>query len=359
MSWEAESWARQQRTGDPVTKAVLVGLANWMNPKGDECQVSMRRLADEVEISVRTAQRHIQKLEAMGIVEKFEAQRDDGGQGWNSFRFPTYKPPHVSHVEPAKKRVSPPAKLSPPHANMAGGEGANLSCPPGAKLAGRTASDCRGEGDNGVTPETCKGLDKSPPTPPPGGDAADGKRNRGLRIAENWTPPPIDALPPAAKAKARQWPAGAYQAEAEAFLNFWLSEARPSARKLDWSKAWCGWINRATGQVLRDAKAGVRHTAPVVGGSVQPAKAHDTSREHGAAEKIRTLVRAKLGDAIYDQWFAPSRFDIDGGTLTLVAVSSFASNYQRDNFANDVGTAMHAVLGPDAELRFHHERPPA
>ena len=358
MSWEAESWARQQRTGDPVTKAVLVGIANWMNPKGDECQVSMRRLADEVEISVRTAQRHIQRLEAMGLVEKYEAQRADGGQGWNNFRFPSYKPPRVSHVEPTGKKQRPPVNLTPPHDNLTGGEGDNLTPSPGDKLSAPPLSDCHGEGDTAVTPERGKGLDNTPPTPPAGGDDDGPKRNRGSRIPEDWSPPPVADLPPAAKAKARQWPPGAYEAEAEAFHSFWLSESRSGARKSDWNRAWYNRINEITGRVLRDAKAGVRHVAPPLA-AAPPPRALDTSRECSAAQKIRTTIRNRLGEQVYEQWFAPARLDVDGGLLTCVGASPFMTNYHRDNFANEIGQAMHVVLGPDAELRFRHERPHA
>ncbi|WP_140419327.1 DnaA N-terminal domain-containing protein [Sphingobium sp. Z007] len=350
MSWEAENWARQQRTGDPVTKAVLVGIANWMNPKGDQCQVSMRRLADEVEISIRTAQRHVQRLAEMGFVEKSEAVRNDGGQGWNSFRFPGYKPPKVSHVPP-------PGKADTPHDKLTGGEGDKLT-PPHDRLSPSPATDCHGEGDIAVSGEGSDKDNKTPHSPPRGDDIA-GKRNRGNRIPEDWSPPAIAALPPGAKAKARQWPAGAYEAEAEAFLNFWLAEGRAGSRKLDWTRTWCNRINEITGRVLRDAKAGVRHTAPAAPGPVQPPKAHDTSREFAAAAKIRAQAKVKLGDQIYGQWVAPSRLDIDAWTVTVVAVSSFASSYLRDNYANEIGQAMHAVLGPDADLRFTHETPAA
>lgn len=350
MSWEAENWARAQRTGDPVTKAVLVGIANWMNPKGDECQVSLRRLADEVEISLSTARRHMRRLEDMGLIEKSPAYREDGGQGWNCFIFPTYKPPKVSHVEPTGKREKPPVNLTPPPVKMTGGEGSNLTPSP--------LSNCHGEGVTADTPETCKGLDKSPPTPPPGGNDDGGKRNRGARITEDWTPPPVADLPPAAKAKVRQWPTGAYEAEAEAFRNFWLGESRAGARKHDWNRAWFNRINECTARVLRDMKAGVSVAAPPSGLPAAP-KAHDTSRESKAAAEIRRHIRRRLGVQVYDQWIAPSRLDIADATLTLVAVSLFAANYQRNNFAAEIAQSMHDVLGPDAELRHTHERPPA
>lgn len=351
MSWEAENWARRQRTGDPVTKAVLVGIANWVNPRGDEAEVSIRRIADEVEVSTRTVQRHIQRLEELGLLEKLERSRDDGGQGWNAFRFPTYKPIPVSHVEPAGKRAKPRDNLSPPPRQSDGGEGDSLTPSPMTQL-------CHGEGDIGVTPERGKGEDNSPPTPPAGGSDDGGGRNRGTRIPPDWTAPPISDLPPEAKAKARQWPAGAYEAEAEAFRNFWLGESRAGAKKIDWKRAWCNRINEITGRVLRDAKAGVKHAAPATG-TAQPPKMLDSSREGTAARKIRDHICRRLGEQLYAQWIAPARLDVEGGTLTIVAVSLFASNYQRDNFGNEIGAAMHAVLGPDADLRFSNERPPA
>lgn len=204
-------------------------------------------------------------------------------------------------------------------------------------------------------------LEPNGSNPPQGGgddEVSSKKAGRGERIPSDWTAPAIADLPPRAQAKARQWPAGAYEAEAEAFLNFWLAEGRAGSRKLDWNRTWCNRINEITGRVLRDAKAGVRHTAPATTGPTQPAKAHDTSRENGAAAKIRTLAKAKLGEQVYGQWVGPCRMDIDAGVLTVVAVSSFASNYLRGNFANEIGQAMHAVLGPDADLRFSHEKPP-
>jgi hypothetical protein len=295
----------------------------------------------------------------MGLIEKHEAQREDGGQGWNSFRFPSYRPPRVSHVEPAGKQAKPPVKLSPPPANLTEGEGDKLTPSPHDNLTRGAAPNCHGEGDNGVTPERGKGLDNTPPTPPPGGSDDGAKRNRGSRIAEDWSAPSIADLPPAAKAKARQWPPGAYEAEAEAFHSFWLGESRAGSRKSDWKRAWCNRINEITGRVLRDAKAGVRHTPAAPPAPPTASRSHDTTRENAAAHKIRDAVRKRLGGQVYEQWIAPSRLDVHAGTLTIVAVSAFASTYQRDNFAGEIGQAMHAVLGPDAELRFHHERPPA
>ena len=365
MSWEAENWARQQRTGDPVTKAVLVGIANWMNPKGDLCQVSLRRLADEVEISVRTAQRHIQRLEGLGLVLKSAVKRDDGGTGWNGFEFPTYKPPKVSHVEPAGTQAKPHDKLSRGEGdNLAWGESLNSSAEAPCQIDAPTRQSDLGrvtqlrhrEGDNRVTPERGKGVYNTPPTPPAGGrDDAD-KKIRVSRIPEDWTAPPIDELPPAAKAKARQWPAGAYEAEAEAFRDYWLGEGRPGSRKLDWKRTWCNRINEITARVLRDAKAGVRFAAsPRPAGETRPIRALDTSREGEAARKIRDQIRRRIGEQVYDRWIVPARLDVDGGTLTVVSSGSFASSYQRDTFGHDIGQAMHAVLGPDADLRFRTE----
>lgn len=91
--------------------------------------------------------------------------------------------------------------------------------------------------------------------------APKGQTQRASRIPADWAPPPIASLPPKARALAEQWPDGAYEAEAEAHHNFWLSEGGARARKVDWTRAWCNRIVQISAAVLRSAKAGVRYPA--------------------------------------------------------------------------------------------------
>lgn len=74
------------------SKAVMHAIANWMNPLGEPCHVAMRQLADDVEISTRTAHRHVRRLEDMGLLVRSEAHCVVGGQGWSTFSFPGYVP---------------------------------------------------------------------------------------------------------------------------------------------------------------------------------------------------------------------------------------------------------------------------
>jgi DNA-binding transcriptional ArsR family regulator len=67
MSWRATSWAAEQITGSPITKLVLLKLADNANDEG-VCWPSVPLIADHTEFSIRTVQEHLHRLEAMGLV---------------------------------------------------------------------------------------------------------------------------------------------------------------------------------------------------------------------------------------------------------------------------------------------------
>jgi len=67
MSSETIAWAKEQTCGNPVTKAVLLEIANWARPNGVCEYLSVRRIAEVVEVSVRTVQRHIALLESTDV----------------------------------------------------------------------------------------------------------------------------------------------------------------------------------------------------------------------------------------------------------------------------------------------------
>lgn len=104
-----------------------------------------------------------------------------------------------------------------------------------------------------------------PPVTPKGVTAPQGTddRKRGKRIDPNWQPPPIGDLPPKARSLAEQWKGDAYATEAEAFLNFWLSETGVKSRKLDWSATWANRVVQISPQVMRNQ----RYAANDSGGS--------------------------------------------------------------------------------------------
>jgi DNA-binding transcriptional ArsR family regulator len=351
MSWEAEAWARQQRTGDPVTKAVLVGIANWVNPRGDAAQVSLRRLGDEVEVSQSTVRRHVARLESLGFIEKTEQFREDGGSGWNQFRLLGYRPPRVSHA-------TPPSNLTPPSVNAAGTP--NLSRGD-VKLEGGDGTDDRGGmaecNGEGVTADRGRSPSRniiSPPNPP---SEADEPPKRGARISPSWEPPAISDLPNGVATIVRQWPAGAYEAEAEAFRDYWLGEGRAGARKLDWNRAWYNRIHNVAARVLRDVRAGVRFDAPLAKTDAAPMPGHDTCGEGEQARAIRSLVERAIGKRSATNWLSGSRFDINADELIVVAPSEFISSEHQSNFDAPIRRAMRAVLGDGAELHWRFEKP--
>lgn len=386
MSHEVYNWVSTLRTGDPVSKAVMHAIANWMNPLGEPCQVSMKQLADDVEISTRTAQRHVRRLEEMAFVIRSDAHRANGGQGWSTFLFPGYVPPKSSSVEPpvsvqpitreAGERVGKPPLD--PHDNLSPSPGDNLSPPPGDNLTPPHAkppetalppcqsvtpptTDCHGEGDTVVRGGNYKGLKERTPLRPPGGaEEISPKRDRGSRISETWAPPPIAELNGAAQAKARQWPAGAYDAEAQTFRSHWMAEAGRAAHKLDWTAAWVAHINRWTARVLNDAKAGVTFAAPSAAPVAQapPMAGLDTSREGDAAKKIRKALAKRADGTAIRQFFDKCRFDVNRDGLTIVAPSEFTLSYIRDGSSHEAQLAMHDVLGPDADLKWTVEKQP-
>lgn len=61
--------AMQTKVGNPLRKLVLIKLADNANDKG-ECWPSYQHIADQCEISRRSAMEHIDKLEVMGFLRK-------------------------------------------------------------------------------------------------------------------------------------------------------------------------------------------------------------------------------------------------------------------------------------------------
>lgn len=201
-------------------------------------------------------------------------------------------------------------------------------------------------------------LEPDGSSPPKGAGGSGSKRSRGSRIAEDWTPPAIADLPPQAANKARQWPAGAYEAEAEAFRNYWLGEGRAGACKADWNRTWYNRINEITARVLRDARNGVKLAGAAAQAPARPPVMLDTSREGKPAAMIRTAIEKRIGAALYARWIAPSRIDVAGEIVTVVSPSAFDAAYVRDNFQNDIAAAVGPIIGADVDVQFRNERPP-
>nr|WP_275691354.1 helix-turn-helix domain-containing protein [Pseudonocardia broussonetiae] len=68
VSVQAIRWARRQRTGSPVSKAVLYVLADHHNSGSGLCCPSTRTIAEEADTDQRTARRHLEALRDRGLL---------------------------------------------------------------------------------------------------------------------------------------------------------------------------------------------------------------------------------------------------------------------------------------------------
>lgn len=67
MSWDALSWAAQQKAGGSTDKLVLIILANFADENGSSFP-SHKTIADRAECGVSTVERSLKRLEARGLV---------------------------------------------------------------------------------------------------------------------------------------------------------------------------------------------------------------------------------------------------------------------------------------------------
>lgn len=72
-------------------------------------------------------------------------------------------------------------------------------------------------------------------------------------LPEDWAPPPVADLPPAARACATLWGGASYAAHAEAFVGYWRGRR---GRNADWRATWANRVVAIHGLVMRDEKFG-------------------------------------------------------------------------------------------------------
>ncbi len=112
MSGFAVGWAKGQIAPSVTAKAVLVALADYADQDG-VAWPAVARLATEVQVSERTAQRAIRALEEAGLVKREPTTRGDGGQTSNRYRL-----------------ALPPCQSDTPPVSICQGEGVAIVTPP-------------------------------------------------------------------------------------------------------------------------------------------------------------------------------------------------------------------------------------
>jgi len=99
MSVRAITWAYQQHTGCPTSKAVLVKLADHADKDG-YCWPSIRKMTEDTELAERTVRLHLRKLEKGGFITT-EFRITEDGQTSNGYTLNVDTPPASDSGGPA------------------------------------------------------------------------------------------------------------------------------------------------------------------------------------------------------------------------------------------------------------------
>ena len=164
MSVAASHWAWRMGVGSPGAKLVLMVLADYADESG-ECFPFVSTIAERAEQSVATVHRRLRELEAAGLIERVEQYTRQGARTRNLFRLLM----NAKAAETAVKEDAPPSQL----------ESAPLSScdsPPVTGERGYVSTVRELEEDQ---PPLEPPLDKSPYSPPVGGEARGSRADRG------------------------------------------------------------------------------------------------------------------------------------------------------------------------------------
>ena len=84
MSWQALNWAAKQKCGSPITKSVLLVLANYSSEDG-YCYPSQSTLCEITELSERAVRTHLSGLEELGLIQREDRRRANGTRKSDGF----------------------------------------------------------------------------------------------------------------------------------------------------------------------------------------------------------------------------------------------------------------------------------
>lgn len=338
MSQETQAWAKDIRTGDVITKAVLLELCNWARPSGIVEFLSIAHLSEVVEVSPRTVQRHLLRLEKdLQLIRRVSRHREDGGQGANCFELIGYQPPLGALASPRRSVTPPVTQRHPP--------GDASVTPPGDAAVTRL-------GDKIIPPTDPDGSASPKGAELPLGDEQFAEnankpkparqRARGVRIDPEWKAPPTDELPDDIREFVKAWATGEYQRQATKFLNHWLASSGRNAAKRDWARTWHNWLieTEERGLVKRSA-AGAG--SPGRRGSTNPVP---RAGEGEISEKIRVRVSKRLGKVAYQQWIGPAAMIVtEANAVEIRCPSEFHASHLERNYEVDVLRACRETIG--------------
>ena len=104
MSYKALSWALQQKGLKPITKIILISLADRHNPDYG-CFPSIRKISEDTEVCVKSVYNHLLILEEKGLIKRTGRIRDNGQQTSNEYLLIGVQEVHGDYVNRTPRRV--------------------------------------------------------------------------------------------------------------------------------------------------------------------------------------------------------------------------------------------------------------
>jgi biotin operon repressor len=246
--------------GSATRKALLALMADKASDYGTGIWASKQTMADELEVSKQTVITTIKGLVADGLLVEVGHRRCATGYLVEyAIDLPAVRalPLVKAHAKDRSKGLTGQAALP-------------------VKLDDPTGQAALPHQSNCLTQTI---IEPSLNHTPAGGEGA------SARIPEDWKMPAITDLPASIAALARQWPAGAYEAEGEAFHQHWLGRGH---RRADWAALWASRVQARHDAVMRSAKAGVAYAAA---GSVASQAAPPVERARSPPSAARMHAR--------------------------------------------------------------------
>lgn len=155
MSVDASSWAWKQKGLGHAVKMTLLALADIADTEG-QCWPKRKSLADMLECSVDTIDRHMRELMSLGLIEKEHRQLESGASTSNMYRLMmplgegrkstalgphsrAARGPHSSAAQGAAYGAAPIEPLIEPSLNIVAAEAAPKPSKKAAKAKARTS----------------------------------------------------------------------------------------------------------------------------------------------------------------------------------------------------------------------------
>jgi hypothetical protein len=107
MSVQASSWAWQQKGLSHAVKMTLLALAD-ISDTGGQCWPKRKTLAEMLECSVDTIDRHLRELMSLGLIEKEHRYAESGSLTSNQYRLAMAVDPGRKNAATPRRKIAPP-----------------------------------------------------------------------------------------------------------------------------------------------------------------------------------------------------------------------------------------------------------